>query len=42
VLLGSLLSQNDSALAAIPREMVREYTGGEKWYRYFRYAYMQQ
>ncbi len=42
VLLGSLLAQNDSALAANPREMVREYTGGEKWYRYFRYAYMQQ
>jgi tetratricopeptide (TPR) repeat protein len=41
VLLGSLLAQNDSAAHADPRAMVREYTGGEKWFRYFRVAYMQ-
>ncbi|NOX85019.1 MAG: hypothetical protein GXO86_03485 [Chlorobi bacterium] len=41
VLLGSLLAQNDSTLNDNPKARVREYTGGEKWYRYFRLAYMQ-
>ena len=41
VLLGNLLARNDSAANGNPRTLVREYTGGEKWFRYFRMAYVQ-
>jgi len=40
--IGNALARNDMNYEKNPREIVQQYTGGEKWYRYFRVAYLQQ
>lgn len=42
LILGTVLAQHDSFRTAAPKTRVREYTCGEKWFRYFRTAYLQQ
>lgn len=39
--IGNALARNDMNYEKNPKEIVQQYTGGEKWYRYFRVAYLQ-